>query len=72
MQQVVEARKSELSLGLDSARSADVHPERTIGRIVQQRRLSDPGLSAEDERPTGAFAPRSEERIQSRAFGLSP
>jgi hypothetical protein len=56
-QQGVQARERQVLLGLEAARAEHLHlPQRLLLGGVEQRRLADPGLPEDDERPASSLA----------------
>jgi hypothetical protein len=44
----MQAGERELHLGLDACDTGDATPRRLLGNVIQQRRLPDPGLAAQN------------------------
>ena len=63
---LVQAGERQLRLRLDPASSEDAHVAGSLPRILEQRRLADPGLSAQNERaaPRSTRSPRAARRSE--------
>jgi hypothetical protein len=48
----MQPRERELHLGLDARRSRDARPRRLLADVLEQRRLADPRLAAQDQHLT--------------------
>ena len=71
-QQLVQPGPRELELGVDPARAQH---ERAAGgrrRVLEQRRLADPGLAADHQHAAGSPAPAREELLDPRPLCLAP
>ena len=67
--ELMEGGKTELHLGLDANDPGNLHVGRGSDRVVQQRGLADPGLTAEHECAAHAFANVAQQAIE-RCFFL--
>ena len=61
----------QLRLRLDAASSEDVHVAGSFARVLEQRRLADPGLAAQDERAARRGTRRLEQRADLSALRIA-
>jgi hypothetical protein len=69
--QLVQAGEGHLGLGLDPDCPQDRHAAGARDRVVEQRRLADPGLAAHHEDAAAGGARPFEERVQLSALHVS-
>lgn len=67
-----QSGKRELRLGLDTPHPQDANPLRPRRRVVEQRRLPDPGLAADDERTSEPLPHPRKHRVELRPLRLTP
>ena len=66
--QLMQAREGQLHLGLHPHRPHDGQIRRRLDQVLQQRRLPDPGLALQHQRPALALADRRDQPVQQRAL----
>ena len=71
-QQPMQPRERQIRLGLHASRGQYRHRRRPLPGVVQQRRLADPGLASDDQRPAGARAGIVQQPVDGRALRISP
>ena len=64
----MQAREGQLHLGLDPHRPRDGQVRRRLDQVLQQRRLPDPGLAPQDQRPALAPADVVDQAVQQGAL----
>src|SRR6476620_10891786 len=67
-EQLLQAREAELHLGLDADDLADLPSVRVFDQVLDQSRLADPRLAAQDERLRLAGAPAAQQTRQESAL----
>ena len=70
--QLVQAGERQLGLRLDAARREHVHPGGALARVLEQRRLAETRVTAQDERAAPGGARRLEQRTETGALLLAP
>src|SRR5262249_20351321 len=71
-EELVEPCEWQLRFRLDAADREHAHARRTLPSVREQRGLADPGLAAEAEHATPAFARRVEQSASQRLLVLPP
>jgi hypothetical protein len=70
--QLVHPGKRQLVLGLDTHAAQQAHVVGALGGVLQQRRLADPRLTAQDQRGAALLASALQQRVQCALLSLSP
>ena len=71
-QQLVQPGEGDLDLRLDAAHAQHRGSARRRGRVLEQRRLADPGLAAQHEHPAHAGPGLCDEPLDALALGRAP
>ena len=71
-QQLVQPGEGDLDLRLDAAHAQHRDRARRVGGVLEQRRLADPRVAAQDQDPARALAGPRHQRVDAPALGRAP